>query len=119
MLKRIRDLREDSDFTQTQLGQKLNMSQSQYQKYESGLRTPPIDILIQLANIYGVSLDYIVERTNYKKVVTTEIMNQKNNQLIEYYSRLSSENQAFILGKMVELYREQNKTDEHLKKDIG
>ena len=77
MLKRIRNLREDSDLTQVEIGQKLNMSQSQYQKYESGLRTPPIDILIQLADIYGVSLDYIAERTNAKKVTQSELASAK------------------------------------------
>ncbi|MDE6759581.1 MAG: helix-turn-helix domain-containing protein [Lachnospiraceae bacterium] len=106
MLKRIRNLREDSDLTQVEMGQKLNMSQSQYQKYESGLRTPPIDILIQLTDIYGVSLDYIAERTNAKKVTQSELASAKYNRLLEYYSRLSLEDQDFIMGKMVELHRE-------------
>lgn len=116
----MRDLREDSDLTQIEIGKKLNMSQSQYQKYESGLRTPPIDILIQLADIYGVSLDYITERTNAKKVTQSELANPKYNRLIEYYSRLSLEDQDFIMGKMVELHRDYEiKKKENGRKDIG
>lgn len=120
MLKRIRDLREDSDLTQKEVGKQLNMSQSQYQKYESGLVTPPISILMAIAEFYDVSLDYLLGRTNYKKVVQAETMSLKNNRLTEYFNRLSLEDQDFIMGKMVELYREKESGKKpNNKKNIG
>ena len=60
MFKRIRDLREDHDFTQKQLAKKLNCSQQVYSNYELGQRDIPTDILIKLSKIYNVSVDYIL-----------------------------------------------------------
>ena len=60
--QRIRDLREDSDLTQTQIGEKLNIPQRTY--YESGERTIPPEILIALADFYNTSVDYILGRTD-------------------------------------------------------
>ena len=65
---RIRDLREDKDMNQTQIATYLGMSQTGYSKYETGERDVPTSILIKLANYYGVSVDYILGRTNNKKI---------------------------------------------------
>ncbi|WP_298651676.1 helix-turn-helix transcriptional regulator [uncultured Eubacterium sp.] len=62
--RRIRDLREDCDLTQTELGKKLNLPQRTYAYYESGERTIPPEILIALADFYNTSIDYILERTD-------------------------------------------------------
>ena len=64
MFKRIRELREDNDFTQKQISQKLNCSQQVYSNYELGQRDIPTDILIKLSKIYNVSADYILEISN-------------------------------------------------------
>ena len=58
-LKRLRNCREDSDKTQADIAQVLSISKQQYQLYESGKRTIPIDLLIKLAIYYEVSLDYL------------------------------------------------------------
>ncbi len=64
--KRIRDLREDNDLTQSELGKKLNIPQRTYAYYESGERTIPPEILIALADFYNTSIDYILGRTDKK-----------------------------------------------------
>ncbi len=61
---RIRNLREDNDLTQKELGEKLNIPQRTYAYYESGQRTIPPEVLIKLADFYDVSVDYILGRTN-------------------------------------------------------
>ena len=61
---RIRDLREDADLTQDQLVQRLQMHKTTYTNYEQGKREPPFSFIIQLANFYGVSIDYIAGRSN-------------------------------------------------------
>lgn len=60
--RRIRDLREDNDKTQKQIAQFLNMHLTVYQRYERGERELPLWAAIKLANYYGVTLDYLVER---------------------------------------------------------
>ena len=59
--KRIRELREDHDLTQRRLAEMLKIKQPQYQRYESGTRDIPTDILKELCLQYNVSADYILE----------------------------------------------------------
>ena len=59
-LKRLRELREDRDKTQTEIAKILGMKQSQQSRYENGIRDIPLDSLITLAKYYGVSTDYIL-----------------------------------------------------------
>ena len=68
MYKRIRDLREDNDLTQKQIANMLNCSQQVYSNYELGQRDIPTAILIKIAEIYDVSVDYILERTNKQDI---------------------------------------------------
>lgn len=67
MYQRLRDLREDNDLNQTQVGKLLDMSQTGYSKYETGENDVPTQVLIKLADFYGTSVDYILGRTNIKK----------------------------------------------------
>lgn len=57
--RRIRDLREDHDLTQTQLVEKLGMHKTTYTNYEQGKRDLPLEFAIKLAKFYNVSLDYL------------------------------------------------------------
>lgn len=57
--ERIRALREDNDFNQSQIAELLNVGQKTYSDYELGKIRIPIDSIITLAKHYNVSLDYI------------------------------------------------------------
>ena len=60
--QKIRDLREDSDRKQVELATYLSVDQSTYSDYESGKINVPIEQLIKIADLYDVSLDYLVGR---------------------------------------------------------
>lgn len=62
--QRIRDLREDRDLTQAQVGRAINVPQRTYAYYESGQRMVPPHVLCALADFYQVSVDYILGRTD-------------------------------------------------------
>ena len=64
---RLKDLREDNDYTQSYVASVLNCKQNSYQQYESGKRQIPIDGLIRLAELYDTSIDYILDITDEKK----------------------------------------------------
>ena len=66
MYRRIRDLREDHDWTQKQVAQFLGMSQTGYSKYETGENDIPTAVLIKLADLYHTSVDYLLERSDEK-----------------------------------------------------
>lgn len=61
---RLRDLREDMDLTQDQLVKKLGMHKTTYTNYEQGKREPPFELIIKLAELYDVSIDYIAGLTD-------------------------------------------------------
>lgn len=62
--RRIRDLREDHDWNQTTVAKMLNLSQTGYSKYETGAHDIPTQVLIKLAHIYNVSIDYLLGETD-------------------------------------------------------
>lgn len=62
--KRIRDLREDKDYSQESIAKVLHTSQGYYSKYELGKRALPIEHLITLCKLYDVSADYILGFTD-------------------------------------------------------
>jgi transcriptional regulator with XRE-family HTH domain len=72
---RLKDLREDNDLTQVNIGRLINKRQQQYSKYETGESEPPLGILSLLADYYNVSIDYIVGRTACKEGVA--VLNNK------------------------------------------
>ena len=66
-VKRIRDLREDNDLTQSDLAIILKTARNYYGEYERGTRPLPIEHLITLCRYYNVSADYILGFTNTLK----------------------------------------------------
>ncbi|MCH5184145.1 MAG: helix-turn-helix transcriptional regulator [Oscillospiraceae bacterium] len=67
MYRRIRDLREDMDLSQTKIATMLGMSQTGYSKYETGENDIPTAVLIRLALFYGTSIDYLLGQTDQKE----------------------------------------------------
>lgn len=63
LYQRIRELREDHDLTQVQMGKILSCSQRVYSNYERGELDISTEILIKLADFYEVSVDYLLNRT--------------------------------------------------------
>ena len=81
MKTRIKNLREDHDYTQKQLSKFLNISQVAYSYYEFNKRNIPLELLCKLADFYNTSIDYLLYRTDETipypknaKVVTNDPM---------------------------------------------
>ncbi|MDE6470783.1 MAG: helix-turn-helix transcriptional regulator [Eubacterium sp.] len=64
MRLRIRDIREDNDLTQKQVSDYLHCDQSLYSKYERGQREIPLSLIIKLSELYNISVDYLVGKTD-------------------------------------------------------
>ena len=67
MYLRLRDLREDQDKSQAEMAQLLGCSQQAYSRYETGKAQMPYAVMDQLASYYGVSVDYLLGRTDERK----------------------------------------------------
>ena len=67
VFRRIRDLREDSDKTQIEIADYLNMQRSVYRRYETGEREIPVWAVIKLAQLYHVPTDYLLGLSDKKE----------------------------------------------------
>lgn len=65
--ERLRNIREDRDLTQAELGKVLSKSQQGYNHIEAGRAELKIDDLVKLCQFYNLSADYIIGLTNKKK----------------------------------------------------
>lgn len=66
-MNRLKDLREDKDLLQKDIAEILNVSQTNYSKYELEKINIPVETLKKLALFYNTSIDYILGLTNIKK----------------------------------------------------
>lgn len=65
--ERLKYYREKNNYSQEEIAEKINLTQSAYSNYEKGKRLPSIEILIKLANIYDISLDILTGRYEVRK----------------------------------------------------
>lgn len=68
MITRLRELRESKGYSQLRVAMDLNMNQNSVSRYEQGLREAGYDLLVQFADYYQVSVDYILRRTDNPKM---------------------------------------------------
>ncbi|MBQ2902522.1 MAG: helix-turn-helix transcriptional regulator [Agathobacter sp.] len=62
--KNLRAIREDRDIKQKDIASFLNVSQNTYSQYETGVISLTAEVLVKLADYYGVTVDYLLDRTN-------------------------------------------------------
>ncbi|MBQ9808335.1 MAG: helix-turn-helix transcriptional regulator [Ruminococcus sp.] len=107
--QRIKDLREDKDLRQEDIAKIFNMHKTTYCRYEQGKSTPTLDIIIEIAKFYKVSIDYIAGLTNDKgglhKNTTAE------NEILNKYNALSDIRKGRVLQLLDMLTEEQQNED--------
>ena len=62
--ERITQLRKKKGISQNAIAKEIGVSSRTYQDYEYGAREPQVNIFCRIADFYGVSLDYLVGRTD-------------------------------------------------------
>ena len=65
--KNLKAIREDNDIKQKDIAKYLSVSQNTYSQYETGIISLTAEVLIKIADYYGVSVDYLLDRTNTPK----------------------------------------------------
>lgn len=76
--QQIKSLRTAKNMSQDDLAEKLYISRQAVSKWENGEATPDIDKLVQLAEIFGVSLDYLVLGKEPEKEIVVEQLGKMN-----------------------------------------
>lgn len=73
---RLKQLRKEHKWTQEELGAKLNLTKVSISGYENGNRTPDMDTLIKISNVFNVSIDYLVGKSDVRSVDSPIISGQ-------------------------------------------
>ncbi len=63
--ERLLQLRKEANLTQKELAEKLNMNSVTYLHYEKGQREPSLDTLLDFADFFSVSVDFLIGKTDY------------------------------------------------------
>lgn len=106
--KRIRDLREDSDKNQFEVAEDLSMHLTQYGRYERGERELPLNIAVQLAKYYNVSIDYIAGISSGMNVADTSL-SPRECELISIFRALDEFEKGQVFGRAKVLLEDHNK----------
>ncbi len=93
---RLKELREIKKITQSKLAREINMPLITYTKYENNIREPKLEILIKLANYYGVTLDYLVGREFNNEF---GYLGEDEKELLKAYRTLNRDNKFKLLGE--------------------
>lgn len=80
--QRLRELRKSKQMTQKQVAERLHISASAVSGYEGNIKTPSVDMLVELARLYNVSTDYLLGVDN-RAVVSVEGLTARQVSLIE------------------------------------
>ena len=67
MLPRMKQMREEKGYSTNEISRQMNISTQRYTAYERGLHKFPLEVLIKLAVIYDVSVDYLVGITDQRE----------------------------------------------------
>lgn len=112
---RLRELRKKHNLTQTDLANILHVGTSTVSGWETGNYYPDFDKLISLCDYFHVSSDYMLERTDEPNNSSEHTLNINGNiKLLNYYNRLDEEDQDYIRGMMIKLYKEKNSKNSNL-----
>lgn len=105
-MKRIAELRKEKGLNQVGLGLKLNVSQKMVSAYESGVHQPSVETLKEMAKIFDVSVDYIIELTDIKMPAdkcTSDRLSDKEIELLDLFKQLDREKQQKAIGVLFAL----------------
>jgi len=115
--ERLKNLRLQRRLTMQEVAIKIGLAKSSYASYEGGHRSPPIDKLVALAQLYHVSTDYILGLTDIPDAV-----NSLHKQHLKWDGISLNEKELEIVHQVVELMvektQETNKT-KYRQMDIG
>ena len=90
---RLRQLRLDKQLRQEQVARLVGVSKGAISAYETDIRQPSYDILIRLANLYRVSVDYLLGRTDDRTLDISGLTAREVAIITELVASMSAKNQ--------------------------
>ena len=105
-MKNLKFLRTKQNLSQQELANILHVSQQSIYKYENGITTPDVNTLIDMADYFHTSIDYLVGYSTIPhkiEPVTKTSLNKQELAVIENYRKLSTKNLTLIETLISEL----------------
>lgn len=96
LAKRLKELREENQYTQQEIANKIGLTKGAYGCYERGKSIPDAKTLLQLADIFDVTADYLLGRVDNKKPL--EDISEKEQKAIELIEQLTDEELELIMN---------------------
>lgn len=94
---RLRALREEADYTQEDVSRQLHVRRQTYSNYETERRTPSIDTIVALAELYHVSVDYLINKTDvFTRQHLTSSQKKAGEKLLNEFYALSAHKQKEV-----------------------
>lgn len=115
--KIIQGLREEANIRQSELAKSLGLGRTTISNYENNYSSPDLETLIQIANFFHVSTDYLLGISSVKNA--PQNLQEDEAKVLKYYRRLNSENKDYINGEMIKLFREQESSKKFSKNVIS
>lgn len=106
----LKRLREDANLTQKQLGEKLHLSKSVIYYYEHSMRAPSADILMQIADVFHVSVDYLLGREKKEQTLDLSDLPNKDIEFVQAFV-------LFLLRKNEEQVQKEKEEQEQKEKE--
>lgn len=123
-MKRIKEERQKLNMLQKEVAELISMDRTTYAKYETGSILPPVDVLIRLADLFNVSVDYLIEH---------DMDNRSSEDLCELkeiealYKKLNEDGRETAMNTMralaaypdmINTTDDENETEERIVKDV-
>lgn len=93
----MRALRKKANFRQEDVSRLLNIQRQTYSNYENASRTPPLEIIVTLAELYHVSVDYLVCGIDHVSDRNASFLTQEEKQLLNDFAALSEQKRQEVL----------------------
>lgn len=104
----ISKLRYEKGYSQIELAEKIGVTKGAIGMYETDKRKPNYDILIKLADLFGVTTDYLLSHNTIIHSNTMIEIDPIANKLLTTFSSLDEDNKDILLGKAKELLKQQH-----------
>lgn len=105
-MKNLKKLRKEYDLSQQQLADILSVTQQTVYKYENSLAEPNMKTLIQLADFFHTTTDYLIDRTDDDTVINVPSLSRNEKKHLEMYRKLDPITQKHIDGIMAAIEKE-------------
>ena len=115
--ERLRQLRKSRGITQEQLAALIGVERSSIGKYEGkGKVIPSDDVKFKIAQLFGVSVDYLLGRTDVPVTISANDLNDAEREVIALYGELTEQGQGLVLDYMrMLLSKREFRKEEHVK----